>query len=146
MGDTLGLSRGGGRECQRGRRAADTPGPEEEDLGAGDKALVRDVDHCSKQARPRMEDGTLLLMYRSLCSLQIETCVTVHLWQMTRYPQEPAPYNPMNYNFLPMTWRLASMNTYRGTDAMHWRLLNHSQASVCYLKIKAAAGVQCFSF
>ena len=93
-----------------------------------------------------MEDGTLLLMYRSLYSLQIETCVTVHLWQMTRYPQEPAPYNPMNYNFLPMTWRLASMNTYRGTDAMHWRLLNHSQASVCYLKIKAAAGVQCFSF
>ncbi|EDL18772.1 protein TCL1B2 [Mus musculus] len=58
---------------------------------------------------------------------KIETCVTVHLWQMTRYPQEPAPYNPMNYNFLPMTWRLASMNTYRGTDAMHWRLLNHSQ-------------------
>uniref|UniRef100_A0A8C6GA16 Uncharacterized protein n=1 Tax=Mus spicilegus TaxID=10103 RepID=A0A8C6GA16_MUSSI len=77
-----------------------------------------------------MEDGTLLLMYRSLYSLQFETCVTVHLWHLTRFPQEPAPYNPMNYNFLPTTWRLASMNTYRGTDAMHWRLLNHSQASV----------------
>ena len=48
------LNRVGGRECQRGRRAADTPGPEEEDLGAGDKALVRDVDHCSKQASPRL--------------------------------------------------------------------------------------------
>ena len=127
-------------ESARGRRAADTPGPEEEDLGAGDKALVRDVDHCSKQARPRMEDGTLLLMYRSLYSLQIETCVTVHLWQMTTLFQEPSPDSLKTFNFLPRTWRLESRNTYRGADAMHWRLVNHSQASVCYLKIKAAAG------
>jgi hypothetical protein len=146
VGHTLGLSRVGRRECQRGRRAADTPGPEEEDLGAGDKALVRDVDHCSKQARPRMEDGTLLLMYRSLCSLQIETCVTVHLQHMTTLPQEPTPQQPINNNSLPTMWRLESRNTYTGTDGTYWRLLDHSQASVGYLKIKAAAGVQCFSF
>jgi T-cell leukemia/lymphoma 1B len=87
-----------------------------------------------------MEDGTLLLMYRSLYSLQIETCVTVHLWQMTTLFQEPSPDSLKTFNFLPRTWRLESRNTYRGADAMHWRLVNHSQASVCYLKIKAAAG------
>ncbi|XP_021035323.1 protein TCL1B4-like isoform X2 [Mus caroli] len=58
---------------------------------------------------------------------KIETCVTVHLWQMTTLPQEPSPKSLKNFNFLPTKWRLESRNTYRGSDAMHWRLLNHSQ-------------------
>ena len=48
------LNRVGGRECQRGRRAADTPGPEEKDLGAGVKVVFRGFVHCSKQASPRL--------------------------------------------------------------------------------------------
>jgi hypothetical protein len=95
---------------------------------------------------PGMEDGTLLLMYRSLCSLQIETCITVHLQHMTTIPQEPTPQQPINNNSLPTMWRLESMNTYTGTDGTYWRLLDHSQASVGYLKIKAAGGIPCFSF
>ncbi|NP_001348835.1 protein TCL1B4 isoform 1 [Mus musculus] len=60
------------------------------------------------------------------CS-KIETCVTVHLWQMTTLFQEPSPDSLKTFNFLPRTWRLESRNTYRGADAMHWRLVNHSQ-------------------
>uniref|UniRef100_A0A8C6GRM2 Uncharacterized protein n=1 Tax=Mus spicilegus TaxID=10103 RepID=A0A8C6GRM2_MUSSI len=93
-----------------------------------------------------MEDGTLLLMYCSLCSLQIETCITVHLQHMTTIPQEPTPHQPINNNSLPTMWRLESTNTYTGTDGTYWRLLDHSQASVGYRKIKAAAGFPCFSF
>ncbi|XP_021058363.1 protein TCL1B2-like [Mus pahari] len=63
------------------------------------------------------------------CS-RIGTCITVHLWQMTRFPEEPTLYSPMNYNSLPTMWRLESTNTYRGTDAMYWRLLSHSQFGV----------------
>jgi hypothetical protein len=132
VGDTLGLSRGGGRECQRGRRAADTPGPEEKDLGAANEQVNS------------MADGTLLLMYCSLYSLQRRTHVTVHLWKLI--PQQVIPFNPLNYDFLPTTWKLESRNIYWATDGTHWRLLDHSQASVWYRKIKAAAGVPCFSF
>lgn len=49
------MNRDGGKGMlgQRDRRAPDIPGPEQQHLGAGDKATVRAVDHCSKQGSPR---------------------------------------------------------------------------------------------
>ncbi|XP_031213599.1 T-cell leukemia/lymphoma protein 1B [Mastomys coucha] len=58
---------------------------------------------------------------------RLGSCLTVYLWQMTRFPQEPIPSSSTNFNCLPRTWRLDSMNTYWGTDSMLWRILDHSQ-------------------
>ncbi|EDL18770.1 protein TCL1B1 [Mus musculus] len=53
------------------------------------------------------------------------THVTVHLWKLI--PQQVIPFNPLNYDFLPTTWKLESRNIYWATDGTHWRLLDHSQ-------------------
>ncbi|XP_021057096.1 protein TCL1B1-like [Mus pahari] len=53
------------------------------------------------------------------------SCITVHLWQPS--PHQRIPYNPMNEDSLPTVWILEARNTYRGTDSLQWRLLNHSQ-------------------
>uniref|UniRef100_A0A8C6MV57 Uncharacterized protein n=1 Tax=Mus spicilegus TaxID=10103 RepID=A0A8C6MV57_MUSSI len=60
-------------------------------------------------------------------SFRTRRCITVHLWHLTRFPQEFTPYNPMNYHSLPWMWTLQSMNIYRGTDSKQWRLLTHVQ-------------------
>ncbi|XP_076778189.1 protein TCL1B2-like [Arvicanthis niloticus] len=66
-------------------------------------------------------------------------CITIHLCQVVSFPHEITFISPSSLNYLPRMWRLHSVNTYWGSDAMVWRVLEHFQASVYYLKVKAAA-------
>ncbi|XP_028620242.1 protein TCL1B2-like [Grammomys surdaster] len=58
---------------------------------------------------------------------RLRTCISVHLCQVVSFPHEITSTTPSNLNYLPRMWRLYSMGTYRGSDAMVWRVSEHFQ-------------------
>lgn len=77
-------------------------------------------------------------MSLSPLSLQLGTSMIIILWQIES--SQGFPPIPLSLVDLPMMWRKCSLMFYWGSDAMLWKLEQHFQVSVLYLRVKAVVG------